>query len=136
MPPQRQIRVGNQWMRAKDAQRALEEALRVQREEEASHGPQQSFISNYVFSVDHKWIGIQYGITSLTFLMLGFSMMLLMRYQLAWPGQPFPAWIAKFLGSSNAPGGVMLPEFYNQLGAMHGTVMVFLAIVPDRKSVV
>ncbi len=130
MPPQRQVRVGNQWMRARDAQRALEEALRVAQEEEAAHQPHQSFIRKYVFSVDHKWIGIQYGITALVFLLLGFSMMLLMRYQLAWPGKPFPEWIAKFLGQANAPGGVMLPEFYNQLGAMHGTVMVFLAIVP------
>ncbi len=117
-------------MRARDAQRALEEALRVARAEESGHGPQQSFISKYVFSVDHKWIGIQYGITSLIFLLIGFSMMLLMRYQLAWPGKPFPMMIAKFLGQANTPGGVMLPEFYNQLGAMHGTVMVFLAIVP------
>jgi cytochrome c oxidase subunit I len=117
-------------MRARDAQRALEEALRVAEDEESGHGPQQSFISKYVFSVDHKWIGIQYGVTALSFLLLGFSMMLLMRYQLAWPGQPFPTWIAKFLGQANTPGGVMLPEFYNQLGAMHGTVMVFLAIVP------
>jgi cytochrome c oxidase subunit I len=29
-----------------------------------------------------------------------------------------------------APGGVVLPEFYNQLGAMHGTIMVFLGVVP------
>ncbi|HYO76508.1 MAG TPA: cbb3-type cytochrome c oxidase subunit I [Thermoanaerobaculia bacterium] len=119
-------------MRARDAQRALEEALRVAKEEEATHaaGHHQSFLRTYVFSVDHKWIGIQYAITSLLFLLLGFSMMLLMRYQLAWPGQPFPGLIAKMLGQANAPGGIMLPEFYNQLGAMHGTVMVFLAIVP------
>lgn len=131
MPPKRQVRVGNQWMRARDAQRALEEAIRVAKAEEVDHGAhRQSFIRQYVFSTDHKWIGIQYTITSLTFLLIGFSMMLLMRYQLAWPGQPFPGWIAKFLGQANAPGGVMLPEFYNQLGAMHGTVMVFLAIVP------
>ncbi|MGZ5442091.1 MAG: cytochrome c oxidase subunit I [Thermoanaerobaculia bacterium] len=117
-------------MRARDAQRALEEALRVARDEESDHVPQQSFLRKYVFSVDHKWIGIQYGITALVFLMIGFSMMLLMRYQLAWPGQAFHPWIAKFLGQANAPGGIMLPEFYNQLGAMHGTVMVFLAIVP------
>jgi cytochrome c oxidase subunit 1 len=130
MPPQRQVRVGNQWMRARDAQRALEEAIRVSEEEARSHGPHESFIRKYVFSVDHKWIGIQYGITALLFLLLGFSMMLLMRYQLAWPGQPFHPLIAKILGAANAPGGVMLPEFYNQLGAMHGTVMVFLAIVP------
>ena len=132
MPPQRQVRVGNQWMRARDAQRALEEAMRVAREEEQQHagGHHQSFISKYVFSTDHKWIGIQYGITALCFLMLGFSMMLLMRFQLAFPGKAFPGFIAKFLGQANAPGGIMLPEFYNQLGAMHGTVMVFLAIVP------
>jgi cytochrome c oxidase subunit 1 len=131
MPPKRQVRVGNQWMRARDAQRALEEALRVARQEDFDHGAhRQSFIRQYVFSIDHKWIGIQYAVTALTFLLIGFSMMLLMRYQLAWPGQPFPSLIAKFLGQSNAPGGVMLPEFYNQLGAMHGTVMVFLAIVP------
>ena len=41
MPPQRQVRVGNQWMRAKDAQRALEEAIRVSHEEASSHGPQR-----------------------------------------------------------------------------------------------
>ena len=35
-----------------------------------------------------------------------------------------------WLGESNAPGGIMLPEFYNQLVAMHGSVMVFLAVVP------
>jgi cytochrome c oxidase subunit 1 len=28
------------------------------------------------------------------------------------------------------PAGLMLPEFYNQLGAMHGTIMVFLGVVP------
>jgi cytochrome c oxidase subunit 1 len=118
-------------MRARDAQRALEEAIRVSREEEAAHGAhRQPFLRKYVFSIDHKWIGIQYAITSLLFLLLGFSMMLLMRYQLAWPGKPFPALLAKIMGEANAPGGVMLPEFYNQLGAMHGTVMVFLAIVP------
>src|SRR5687768_2078171 len=56
--------------------------------------------------------------------------MMLMRWQLAWPGQPLPPWLAMFLGEANAPGGILLPEFYNQLVAMHGTVMVFLAVVP------
>jgi len=117
-------------MRARDAQRALEEAIRVAESEEREHEHHVPFLRKYVFSTDHKWIGVQYGITALTFLLMGFSMMLLMRWQLAFPGKPFPGWIAQFLGEANAPGGVMLPEFYNQLGAMHGTVMVFLAIVP------
>jgi cytochrome c oxidase subunit I len=79
---------------------------------------------------DHKTVGLQYGITALLFLLVGFLLMILMRWQLAWPGQPLPSWIAAFLGEANAPGGVMLPEFYNQLVAMHGSVMVFLAVVP------
>ena len=79
---------------------------------------------------DHKTVGLQYGLTALFFLLVGFLLMILMRWQLAWPGHPLPGWMAASLGEANAPGGVMLPEFYNQLVAMHGTVMVFLAVVP------
>ena len=93
-----------------------------------SHPP-EGFWRKYVFSTDHKVIGIQYGVTGLVFLFFGFCLMLLMRWQLAYPEQPIPI-IGGLLGDSRAPGGVMLPEFYNQLGAMHGTIMVFMAIVP------
>ncbi|MEQ1897333.1 MAG: cbb3-type cytochrome c oxidase subunit I [Vicinamibacterales bacterium] len=88
-----------------------------------------SFLSKYVFSLDHKVIGVQYTVTSLVFLMFGFILMMLMRWQLAYPGQPIP-FVGNLLGMANAPGGIMLPEFYNQLGAMHGTIMVFLGVVP------
>jgi cytochrome c oxidase subunit I len=131
--PKRQLRVGNQWLYVDEAEKLLREAIRIQDEEQKhrrASGHELPFIRKYVFSTDHKWIGIQYAVTALCFLLTGFSMMLLMRYQLAWPGRPFHPMIAKILGAANAPGGVMLPEFYNQLGAMHGTVMVFLAIVP------
>jgi cytochrome c oxidase subunit 1 len=74
-------------------------------------------------------IGIQYGFTSLLFLLFGFTLMMIMRWQLAYPGQPIPI-IGSWLGDDRAPQGIMLPEFYNQLGAMHGTIMVFLGIVP------
>lgn len=93
------------------------------------HSPELSFWRAYLFSTDHKIIGIQYGITALCFLLFGFCLMLLMRWQLGYPGEPIP-WIGKFLGEGRAPGGVMLPEFYNELGAMHGTIMVFLGVVP------
>jgi cytochrome c oxidase subunit 1 len=89
----------------------------------AGHDHHQSFLRKYVFSTDHKVIGIQYGITSLCFLLFGFILMMIMRWQLAYPGQPIP-FIGKFLGEERAPDGIMLPEFYNQLGAMHGTIMV------------
>lgn len=87
------------------------------------------FWKKYIFSTDHKVIGLQYMITSLLFLLFGFVLMMLMRWQLAYPEQAIPL-IGKFLGESRAPGGVMLPEFYNELGAMHGTIMVFLGVVP------
>jgi len=83
----------------------------------------------YIFSLDHKVIGLQYALTSLCFLLIGFSLAVVFRWQLAYPGQPVPI-IGRWLGELNAPGGVVLPEFYNQLVAMHGTIMVFLAVVP------
>jgi cytochrome c oxidase subunit I len=79
---------------------------------------------------DHKTVGLQYGVTAAAFLLVGFLLMLLFRWQLAWPGQPLPSMVAAALGEANTPGGFMLPEFYNQLVAMHGTVMIFLAVVP------
>ena len=82
-----------------------------------------------VFSTDHKVIGLQYALTALSFLLLGFLFMLLMRWQLAYPMQALPL-LGKVFGPDRMPEGIMLPEFYNQLGAMHGSIMVFLAIVP------
>ena len=79
---------------------------------------------------DHRTIGLQYFATALVFLLVGFLLMLLMRWQLAWPTSPLPQIFAVVVGETNAPGGYMAPEFYNQLVAMHGTVMIFLAVVP------
>ena len=104
----------------------------VTRPSSVEHGSgheSQGFWRTYLFSQDHKTIGIQYAITSLLFLLFGFTLMMIMRWQLAYPGQPIPL-IGKFLGEANAPDGIMLPEFYNQLGAMHGTIMIFLGVVP------
>ena len=133
------------------------------------HDESLSFVRSYVFSQDHKVIGLQYMMTALLFLFLGFMLMLLMRWQLAYPGTALPGmWFAilpaaigvfailiavvnkrrlaglvglVFLGFGGLiwylvsnetlfPQGVMLPEMYNSFGAMHGTIMVFLGIVP------
>ncbi|MCG3148713.1 MAG: Alternative cytochrome c oxidase subunit 1 [Verrucomicrobiae bacterium] len=93
------------------------------------HHDEPSWIRKYVFSTDHKVIGIQYGLTSLVFLFFGFCLLMMMRWQLAYPGEALPL-LGKWLGEARMPGGVMAPEFYNQLGAMHGTIMVFLGVVP------
>ncbi|MFQ5628833.1 MAG: cbb3-type cytochrome c oxidase subunit I, partial [bacterium] len=98
----------------------------------------------------------------------GFCLMMIMRWQLAYPGEAIPAlfFVAPFFvlgviiillgigkrkfvtflgaimlgmggviwfltsGNEGMPGGIMLPDFYNSLGAMHGTIMVFLGVVP------
>ena len=91
------------------------------------HHQEENFIQKYVFSVDHKVIGLQYGVTSLLFLLFGFILMMIMRYQLAYPEQVIP-YVGNWLFSES--GGVMLPENYNTLGAMHGTIMIFLGVVP------
>ena len=89
------------------------------------HHHEESFIQKYIFSVDHKTIGLQYGITSLLFLLFGFGLMMVMRWQLAYPETPVPI-VGWMLGET----GILLPEIYNSLGAMHGTIMIFLGVVP------
>jgi len=82
------------------------------------HHDELPFWRHYIFSTDHKIIGIQYGLTALVFLFFGFCLMMLMRWQLAYPGKALPIeFLTKWLGESRMPGGVMAPEFYNQLGA-------------------
>ena len=127
-----------------------------------------SFWQKYVFSLDHKVIGIQYGLASLLFLLLGLGLVSIMRWQLAYPGEAIPfnkffypvlavglvviairgfkfgihtiiglaiigiGYLFNYLfsGEARVTEGIILPEFYNQLGAMHGTIMIFLGVVP------
>jgi len=85
----------------------------------------ESFLTKYIWSTDHKIIGLQYGITALLWLLFGFILMLIMRYQLAYPETPIP-----IVGALLGDGGLLPPEMYNSLGAMHGTIMIFLGVVP------
>ena len=85
----------------------------------------ESFMTKYIWSTDHKIIGLQYGFTALLWLLFGFILMMIMRYQLAYPETPIP-----IVGALLGEGGIMPPEMYNSLGAMHGTIMIFLGVVP------
>ncbi|HIB26777.1 MAG TPA: cytochrome C oxidase subunit I [Candidatus Marinimicrobia bacterium] len=85
----------------------------------------ESFFTKYIWSTDHKIIGLQYGITALLWLLFGFILMMIMRYQLAYPESPIP-----IVGALLGDGGLLPPEMYNSLGAMHGTIMIFLGVVP------
>ena len=84
----------------------------------------ENFWTKYIFSQDHKIIGIQYGITSMLFLLFGFSLMMIMRWQLAYPNTPIPivGWMFE--------NKMLSPDMYNSFGAMHGTIMIFLGVVP------
>src|SRR3954447_24955837 len=99
-----------------------------------AHHEELGFWRKYIFSTDHKVIGIQYGITALGFLLFGFCLMLMMRWQIAHPGKPVPIVgsliLEKIIGAPAAAKGIVSPNLYNSFGAMHGTIMVFLAIVP------
>jgi cytochrome c oxidase subunit 1 len=99
-----------------------------------SHHEEPGFWQGYIFSTDHKVVGIQYAVTALLFLLFGLFLMLMMRWQLAHPGHPVPVMgkiLSQLLGEDMASKeGVMSPDLYNSFGAMHGTIMVFLAIVP------
>jgi cytochrome c oxidase subunit 1 len=97
-----------------------------------AHHEEAGFWSTYVFSTDHKVIGIQYGVTALCFLLFGFFLMMIMRWQIAHPGVAVPVvgpLLAAIFGDVAAKG-IVSPDLYNSFGAMHGTIMVFMAIVP------
>ena len=93
-----------------------------------AHVDDRSFLRRYVFSTDHKIIGIQFLLMSLVGLLIGGLLAMMMRWQLGFPTQPMPG--GGILPETMAPGGILLPEFYNALVTMHGTFMVFFAIMP------
>ncbi|MGA8763094.1 MAG: cbb3-type cytochrome c oxidase subunit I [Candidatus Sulfotelmatobacter sp.] len=80
-----------------------------------AHAP-QGFIRKYIFSLDHKVIGIQYFFLALTAVFVGMFLSLLMRIHLVWPGVSIPLI------------GEIKPETYLTLLTMHGTIMVFFVL--------
>ncbi|HEV8290938.1 MAG TPA: cbb3-type cytochrome c oxidase subunit I [Tepidisphaeraceae bacterium] len=97
----------------------------------AHHAP-TGFIRKYVFSLDHKVIGIQYYFLALFSVFLGMFLSLLMRFHMVLPD----AKVAFFekLWPTAAAGGVMTPELYLSLMTMHGTIMVFFVLTTAPQS--
>src|SRR5947199_8017193 len=100
--------------------------MSVEHQEVHRHPAPTSFIRKYIFSTDHKVIGIQYILLALTAVAVGMIMSLLMRLNLSWPGTSWP--ILGTLFPTGAPSGIMTPEFYLSLVTMHGTIMVFFVL--------
>ena len=90
------------------------------------HEPPKSFIRKYIFSLDHKVIGIQYILLALSAVLVGMAMSVLMRLRLSWPEAHWTT-LAKIFPTGFA-GGIMQPEFYLSLVTMHGTIMVFFVL--------
>jgi cytochrome c oxidase subunit I len=91
------------------------------------HHHKDTFITKYIFSIDHKMIAKQYLITGIIMGVIGVGMSLLFRMQLAWPEESFKVF-SFFLGERMAPNGVMTNDAYLSLITIHGTIMVFFVL--------
>jgi cytochrome c oxidase subunit I len=91
------------------------------------HHHEESFVSKYIFSMDHKTISRQFLITAVIMATLAMLMSFLFRLQLAWPGEHFKI-INFFLGDKWGKDGVLDPGMYMALVTIHGTVMVFMVL--------
>jgi cytochrome c oxidase subunit I len=90
------------------------------------HPAPTNFIRKYIFSIDHKVIGVQYILLAMVSVFVGMFLSILMRMNLTWPGTTWP--ILGTLFPQGAPNGIMQPEFYLSLVTMHGTMMVFFVL--------
>jgi len=81
------------------------------------HAPPQGFLWKYIFSKDHKVIGIQYYLLALVAVFTGMALSVLMRIHLVWPNAKIPGMDGDFT-----------PEKYLALMTMHGTIMVFMVL--------
>ncbi|NER18112.1 cytochrome c oxidase subunit I [Spongiivirga citrea] len=90
------------------------------------HHHKETFITKYIFSQDHKMIAKQYLITGIIMGIIGIGMSLLMRLQIAYPGEPSA--IMEFFLGRWAEDGIMDPNIYLALVTIHGTIMVFFVL--------
>jgi len=93
-----------------------------------SHGHhEESFVSKYIFSQDHKMIGKQFLLTAVFMGIVAMLLSILFRIQLAWPGESSD-FLSFFLGETWAPGGILKEDMYLGLVTIHGTIMVFFLL--------
>lgn len=87
----------------------------------------ESFVSKYIFSMDHKMISRQFLITAMIMAVIAMVMSIIFRLQLAWPGEKF-AFINAILGDKWGKDGILDPNMYLALVTIHGTIMVFFLL--------
>lgn len=88
---------------------------------------EESFVSKYIFSYDHKMIGKQFLIAAIFMAVVGMMLSVFFRIQLAWPEQSSD-FLNMFLGDRWAPDGVLNQDMFLGLVTIHGTIMVFFVL--------
>jgi cytochrome c oxidase subunit I len=87
---------------------------------------EESFLTKYIFSTDHKMIGKQFLVTGIIWAIIGGLFSVLFRLQLGYPDATFP-FLEELFGKW-AAGGRISNEFYYALVTMHGTILVFFVL--------
>ncbi len=91
------------------------------------HHHEESFVSKYIFSMDHKMISKQFLVSAIIIAVIAYLLSVFFRLQLAWPGESFSI-LEGVLGERWAPGGVLDTNAYLALVTIHGTLMVFFVL--------
>src|SRR5574341_1152844 len=93
-----------------------------------AHHEEPGFWRHYIFSTDHKMIGRQFLFLGLFMMIIGGTLALLVRWQLAWPETAVPGfgWVPE----PYMFGGIIPPETYNAFFTMHATIMIFFVVMP------
>lgn len=106
---------------------AINPSMESSHEHAGFHGHEESFVSKYIFSRDHKMISKQFLITAMVMATVAMIMSVIFRLQIAFPGESF-AFTHFFLGDKWAPGGVLSQSMFLGLVTIHGTIMLFFVL--------
>jgi len=93
-----------------------------------AHQVQLGFWRTYVFSTDHKMIGRQFLFLGLFMLLIGGTLAMMVRWELAWPETAVPGF--NWIPEPYMYGGIIPPQTYNALFTMHATIMIFFVVMP------
>jgi len=93
-----------------------------------AHHVELGFLRTYMFSTDHKMIGRQFLFLGLFMLLIGGTLAMMVRWELAWPETAVPGF--NWIPEPYMYEGIIPPQTYNALFTMHATLMIFFVVMP------
>jgi cytochrome c oxidase subunit 1 len=93
-----------------------------------AHYGELGFLRTYMFSTDHKMIGRQFLFLGLFMLLIGGTLAMMVRWELAWPETAVPGF--NWIPEPYMYEGIIPPQTYNALFTMHATLMIFFVVMP------